>query len=387
MKSEWDIAIERATANNAPAVFSALSNFSYIENARSRLKEAKSKVIDNMEYYIGKTMESVRRVGGTAYLARDLEDARRRILEIIGERRKIILGKSSVAFEIGLRKFLKENGKDVWETDFGELLLQISDEEPSHIITVALHMTRERFAHNLHEKLDRNIDEKSTASEMADSVRNFLRNKFQEAEIGITGANAISADTGTVVLVENEGNIRMTTVKPPVHIVITGVDKIVPTMEDAFNEAMVQSAYAGSFPPTYINFTSGPSSTGDIEAEVIRPATGPKDLFVILLDNGRLNASSDPKMKEALMCIRCGRCYYSCPVYSILGKDWGKSPYSGPTGVMWNYITTGDSVPSHLCTHSGGCKVVCPMDINIPGILEYLKWKNISGMKSDSTEE
>ncbi len=170
----------------------------------------------------------------------------------------------------------------------------------------------------------------------------------------------------------------MTSVKPQVHIALTGVDKIVPTMEDAFMEVTVQSAYAGSYPPTYLNFTTGPSSTGDIEAEIIRPATGPKDFHLILLDNGRMEASRDPVMKASLRCIRCGRCYYACPVYGVLGKEWGKPPYSGPAGVMWNSIVTGNHSQAHLCTHSGGCREVCPMDIDIPRVMEYLKWKDTS---------
>ncbi|MBX8635111.1 MAG: lactate utilization protein [Thermoplasmata archaeon] len=377
MTGNWEVALERSTANNVPGVWNVLEKYPYIENTRKSLRAAKMKVIENMEVYLKQAMESVSRSGGKPHFARDAGEALQIVDGIIGSSKHIIMGKSSVAFEIGLRRHLAEAGRDVCETDFGEFLLQISEEEPSHIITVALHMTREAFGRSIHDKLQKSINENSSAPEMAAVVRSFLADKYQKAEIGITGANAVAADTGSVALVENEGNIRMTTVKPPIHIVVTGVDKIVPTMQDAFNEIMVQSAYAGSYPPTYINFTTGPSSTGDIESEIVRPATGPKEVHVVFIDNGRMEAARDPVLRQSLLCVRCGRCYFACPVYGILGKDWGKPPYSGPTGVMWHSVVTGDSSFAHLCTHSGGCMEVCPMDIDIPGVMEYLKWKDI----------
>ncbi len=355
-----------------------LRSFPYIDEARRELRAAKMKVIDNLEDYIRRTIESVEAAGGVAHLARDAEEARQTVRRIVGSGKTVIMGKSNVAYEVGIRKFLQDAGNDVWETDFGEYLLQISGEAPSHIITVALHMTKEAFGRNIHEFLDSSVSEKSSPQEMAAAVRAFLLRKYEIADIGITGANAVAADTGSVALVENEGNIRMTTVRPKVHISITGVDKIVPTLGDALKEVMVQAAYAGSYPPTYINVTTGPSSTGDIEAEIIRPATGPGEFHLVLVDNGRLRAGMNADLREALLCIRCGRCYYACPTYHIMGKDWGVPPYSGPAGVMWNSIVRNDAAPSHLCTHSGGCREVCPMDINIPRIMEYLKWSDMS---------
>ncbi len=170
----------------------------------------------------------------------------------------------------------------------------------------------------------------------------------------------------------------MVTVKPQVHIAITGVDKVVPTLPDALDEALVQAAYAGLYPPTYINVTAGPSSTADIEHKRVSPATGPKEFHLVLVDNGRFKASRDPELREALLCIRCGRCYFSCPTYRLLGRDWvgTKSPYNGPMGVMWNYITNGDPWPAFYCTHSGGCKQVCPMKINIPQVISHIRGRS-----------
>jgi L-lactate dehydrogenase complex protein LldG len=382
MNNEWKTAISRSTANNVPEVWRMLDKFPYIRKSGEELRAAKLKVLSNIDDYVKQTMDAVAAAGGVAHFARDAEEARRIVHQIVGKGKTVIMGKSNVTYEVGLRKWLQEKGNDVWETDFGEYLLQISNEAPSHIITVALHMTREVFGRNIHDFLDSSITEKSTPAEMAASVRAFLMKKYEIADIGITGANAVAADTGSVVLVENEGNIRMTTVKPQIHISVTGVDKIVPALPDALNEAMVQAAYAGSYPPTYINVTTGPSSTGDIEAEIIRPATGPREFHLVLVDNGRLKTSKDPELREALLCIRCGRCYYACPTYHILGREWGVPPYSGPAGVMWNSIVRDDPSPSHLCTHSGGCREVCPMGINIPRVMEYLKWSDITRQNS-----
>lgn len=383
MSSEWEEAIERSTRNNVPEVWRMLEEHPYLESTRVELRKAKLRVLDNLDEFIGKTMEAVTKSGGVAHLARDAAEARDIVDRIIGGREHIILSKSNVAYEAGIRQHLRDRGKDVWETDFGEYLLQIAEEEPSHIITVALHMTKEKFGRELHRNLDESINEDSTPAEMAAAVRRFLLGKYDTAEVGITGANAVAADTGSVALVENEGNIRMTSVRPQIHIAVTGIDKIVPTLGDAFKEVMIQAAYAGSYPPTYINVTTGPSSTGDIESQIIRPATGPREFHLVLIDNGRMKAAADRELREALLCIRCGRCYFACPTYRVMGKEWGKPPYSGPTGVMWNAIVRGDSSAAHMCTHSAGCREVCPMDINIPRVLEYIKYTDFKKMEED----
>ena len=229
------------------------------------------------------------------------------------------MAKSNVAHEIDIINTLEKTENSVSETDLGAYLIQLSGDESSHIVFPSLHMTREDIGRMLHKELGLQLSDQSSTEEIVAAVRQLLRKKYMEADIGISGANAISADTGSVILVENEGNIRIDTVLPPVHIIITGIDKIVPTLNDAMKEAMVQSAYAGLYPPTYVNITSGPSSTADIELKRVSPATGPKEVHVILLDNGRMEASRDEFMKEALLCIKCGRCYFACPVYRVKG--------------------------------------------------------------------
>jgi len=370
----WDIAIERTINNNVPRVYKILKDHPYILELAKALREAKMKVLSNLEEYIEQTLDAVKRTGGNAYFAQDANEAREIVGKIVGKGKIVVMGKSMVAYELGIRKYLTSLGNEVWETDLGEFLIQLSDEPPSHIIAPAIHMTKERVAKLLREKLGFDVSENSTHEELVQKVREFLRNKFLSANVGITGANAVAADTGSIVLVENEGNIRMSTVVPPVHISITGVEKIVPTLHDAIIEALVQAAFAGLYPPTYINITSGPSSTGDIEMKRVSPAHGPKEFHLILVDNGRIKASKDEILREALLCVRCGRCHLHCPVYRILDGSWGVPPYSGPMGAMWSYIIYNDPKPAMYCTHSGNCKDVCPMKINIPKVLEYIKY-------------
>ncbi len=374
----WDEAINRVLEPTIIKTKNILDTYKYLYDIADKLRKAKEEVLKNLEYYIDKTMKSVKTVGGTPYLARDSEEARKIIGELVGTNKKIVMGKSMVAYEVGIRQYLTNKGNEVWETDLGEFLIQLADEYPSHIIAPAIHMTKERAAQLLKEKIDPNIDKNKSPEDLVRSVRNFLRAKFLNADIGISGANVVAADTGAVLMIENEGNIRMTSILPPVHIVITGIEKIVPTLEYAFYEVMVQSAFGSLYPPTYVNLTAGPSSTADIEHNRVRPAQGPKEFYLILVDNGRSKAAKDPVLWEALLCIRCGRCYFHCPIYKTVGPSWGIPPYNGPTGVMWNAVIHGLNnknvgKTAMLCVHAGGCKESCPMKINIPEIIHYIK--------------
>ncbi|TRM77477.1 (Fe-S)-binding protein [Sulfolobus sp. B5] len=370
---DWDIAIKRGVEHNIPRVFKVLREHPYLEDLARKVREGKLEVLSNLDHYIDMTIKAVEKIGGKAYFAENAEQAREIVGKIVGSKKRIVLGKSMVAYEVGLRKYLQSLDNEVWETDLGELLIQFADEPPSHIIAPAVHMTRERIRELIKEKL--NIDPGDKHEDIVKVAREFLRQKFLTADIGITGANAVAADSGSIVLVENEGNIRMTSVVPPVHISITGVEKILPNLEYALYEALVQAAYAGLYPPTYINVTSSPSSTGDVEQKRVSPAHGPKEFHLVLVDNGRRKANEDNVLREALLCIRCGRCHFHCPVYRVLDGKWGDPPYSGPMGAMWSGVVYNDYKPSLMCTHAGNCREVCPMKINIPKVLEYLKHK------------
>ena len=374
MNYEWDVAVNRAILNNAPKVQRILDENPYIKDVAAELRKTKNVVLDNIDSYISRTEESVKRTGGHFHFAKNSEDAMKIVREILGENTKIVLSKSNVLYEIKLREILEKDGKDIWETDLGEYLVQINHDMPSHLVAPAIHLTKDKIGKLLNRNLDSSINENTSVEEMVSRVRKFLMEKYLGAEVGITGANAIAADTGSVLLIENEGNIRMDTVLPQVHIAITGIDKIVPTLKDAFNEVIVQASYAGYYPPAYINVTSGPSATGDIELQHVSPATGPREFHLIVLDNGRKEAI-DSDIRDSLLCIRCGRCYFSCPSYKLYGKEFGDSPYTGPTGIMWSAITMKKYDKSMLCMHSGGCREVCPMDIDIPRVIEKIKFR------------
>ena len=375
----WDEAIERVVSHGVPRVYEILQRHPYLEELARRLRKAKEEVIKNLDHYVEQTMKAVERNGGRAYLARDSKEAREVVGKIVGTGKKVVLGKSMVAYEVGLRKHLQSLGNEVWETDLGELLIQLLDEPPSHIIGPALHLTKERVARVFKEKLGADVDESTPHEKLVEVARKFLREKFLTADVGITGANAVAADTGSIVLIENEGNIRLSSSVPSVHISVTGIDKIVPTLEYAMIETLVQSAYAGLYPPTYVNLTSGPSSTADIEHKRVSPAHGPKEFHLVLVDNGRSEIAKDEKLWEGLLCIRCGRCHFHCPVYRALDGKFGVPPYSGPMGAMWSYFVYRDPKPAMLCTHSGNCKDVCPMKINIPRVLEEIKFRGSKG--------
>ncbi|WP_337861088.1 lactate utilization protein B [Ferroplasma sp.] len=376
MNYEWDVAVNKAILNNSPKVNKILEENPYIKDIADELRNVKNKVLDNIDEYIEKTEESVKKTGGHFHLAKNADEAMSMVKEIIKERTKIVVSKSNVLYEIKLRDEMEKEGKDIWETDLGEYLVQINKDMPSHMVAPAIHLTKDKIGKLLNEDLDKNINENSSAEDMVKSVRKFLMEKYLAAEVGITGANSVAADTGSVLLIENEGNIRMDTVLPEIHIAITGIDKIVPTLKDAFNEVIVQASYAGFYPPTYINVTSGPSATGDIELQRVSPATGPKEFHLIVLDNGRKEAINS-EIRDSLLCIRCGRCYFSCPSYKLYGKDFGDSPYTGPTGIMWSAVTMKKYDKAMLCMHSGGCKEVCPMKIDIPKVIEKIKFRYI----------
>nr|WP_245522000.1 lactate utilization protein B [Pyrobaculum neutrophilum] len=338
------------------------------------VRRAREEVVRNLDRYVEEFGRSVERVGGRFYLAETAEEARETAARIVGRGKVVVLGKNNVAIETGLRQRLEEEGNEVWETDLGEFLVQLSGGEPSHIIAPAIHMTREAAADLLRRRLGAAVPPEPAA--IAQRAREFLREKILKADVGITGANALAADTGAVVLVENEGNIRLVSTAPPVHIVYDGVEKIVPTLLHAFMAAAVQAAYAGLYPPTYINMSAGPSSTADVENQRVSPAQGPREFHVVLVDNGRRRAARDPVLWEALLCVRCGRCHFHCPVYRALGREFGVPPYTGPMGVMWTAVTRGlDAAGPHAlkCAHAGNCKEVCPMGIDIPKVIHEIR--------------
>ena len=357
-------------------VYDVLKRYPYIEDLAEEVSRIKRYSIENIDKLLRQAMESVGRVGGKAYYAETPEDARRIVGEIVGKGKIVIKGKSMISEEIGINEYLRKLGNEVWETDLGMLILQAGSDRPSHPVIPAIHLSKASVAEYLKRGAGVDVSEKMEINEIVRRVRIFLREKFVKANVGITGANAFAADTGATVTVENESNNRLSSALPEIHIVLASVDKIVSTLEDALKVAMVQAAYAGLYPPTYINVIAGPSSTADIEYERVYGAHGPREYHVIFIDNNRLRYSKDPLLSDMLRCIRCGRCLIECPVYQTIGPSWGSGAYNGPMGVVWLYITRGieEAGPlSMLCIHAGNCREVCPLHIDIPNMMQRIK--------------
>jgi L-lactate dehydrogenase complex protein LldG len=375
LDEEFQEALRRASTISQVRVEELLAERGELVELCREVAGIKRRSIDILEELVERAYRSLEAVRAKPYLAGDAEEARRIIGGLVGSGKLVVMAKSMAAAEVGLRGYLESLGNEVWETDLGELLVQLEGSKPMHTITPAVHMTRYKAIKLISEKLGVKL-EGDSVEEAVKAVREFLRGKIVRADVGISGANALAADTGAIVLVENESNIRLVTSTPPIHIALVPVDKIVPTLLDAVKVAIVQAAYTGLYPPTYISIIAGPSSTADIERVRVYGAQGPRELHVVLLDNGRLKALKDPTLKEQLRCIRCGRCQYECPVWVHTANKWGGPAYGGPMGLVWTAITV-DPVEagklSYLCLGCGRCDASCPVEIPLSTILRHLK--------------
>ena len=323
-----------------------------------------------MDYWTERAMDAVERAHGKAYYAKDEKEALERIKKIVGTNKTIVKAKSITSEELYLNNYLERWGNEVYETDLGEFIVQQMGTRPMHILAPAVNISREKVAEIFSRIAGKNISPE--IPKLVQFAKKFLRNKFFEADIGISGANAITADTGSIFLLENEGNIRFVTNAPPIHIVIVGIEKILPTFRDGSILTEVVSRYAGYSAPSYVSIISGPSKTGDIEKTVVYGAHGPEELHVIFLDNGRKEAAKDEIIREALRCVRCGVCMYECPIYAITTGYWGYI-YMGGIGIPWTaYVAGGffESAPlAFTCTTCNRCKAFCPMDIDTSKIV------------------
>lgn len=368
--------VRRASLSAEERVPGILESHPGLAEMAREVEAVKRRVTENLDRYIDLVMESLERAGARPYLAEGREEALSILEKIVGRGKLVVMSKSMVAEELGVREFLEGLDNEVWETDLGQLLVQLEGGRPMHTVAPAIHLTRKRAVRLVRERIDEALPPDAGVEQAVEAVRRFLRGKLARAQVGVSGANALAADTGAIVLVENEGNIRLVTGLPPVHVAIAGVDKIVPTLMDALKAAMVQAAYAGLYPPTYVNVITGPSSTADIEHTRVYGAQGPREVHVVLVDNGRRRAARHPLLREQLRCIRCGRCQFECPVWRHTANLWGGPAYGGPMGVAWTAITLGEEQAAelaHLCIGCARCEEACPVHIPITEIIRYLK--------------
>ncbi len=352
----------------------ALKAFPHVEEGRKILIEKKQEVLAHLDEMIEKFSAAARRMGVTVHMAETVRQGQEVVTELVGSKKLIVKGKSITSDELDLNDFLEETGNEVYETDLGEFIVQLLGGKPMHILAPAVNVPKERVAELFSELAGRELP--PDPAELTRFARDFLREKFLRADIGMSGANVITADTGSIFLIENEGNIRFATNAPPVHIAVVGLEKILPTLADGTLLVEVASRYAGYYAPSYVSIISGPSKTGDIEKVTIWGVHGPREVHVILLDNGRREVARDPVLRQMLSCIRCGACMYECAVYPIVSGYWGHT-YMGGIGIPWTALIAGGwevAAPmAYACTLCGRCREFCPMEINTPEIVEKLR--------------
>jgi L-lactate dehydrogenase complex protein LldF len=339
------------------------------QELRTQANALKKHTIDHLDYYLGQFEANVAAHGGKVVYCKDGTEVADFVLGLAKERHAglIVKSKSMTTEEIDLNERLEHHQLESVETDLGEYILQLAHQRPYHIVAPALHLTRydvgDLFARTL------GVANETVVEKQTLIARTVLRQKFLAADIGITGANFLVADSGAVVLVENEGNARLTTSAPKIHIAVAGIEKLIPRAQDlaVFLKLLGRSA-TGQALTVYTSFLSGPRRAGEID--------GPEEFYVVLLDNGRTKLLANREHRQSLYCIRCGACLNHCPVYRKIGGHSFPWVYSGPIGAIITPQFLGvahePGLPfaSSLC---GACAEVCPVKIDIPKILLDLR--------------
>jgi L-lactate dehydrogenase complex protein LldF len=339
--------------------------FTDVHLAREKAKNIKWKAIESLDKQLENFEMQISRRGAKVIWAETGEEALSEILKICQAKKcsTIVKSKSMVTEEIHLNRFLEQNGIESVETDLGEYIQQLDGEPPYHIVTPAMHKSKEDVARVFAHKLGTNPN--LTPTQLTLVAREKLREKYTEAQIGITGANFIIADIGGIAVTENEGNARLSTAFPKTHIVIVGIEKVLPSVTDlALFWPLLATYGTGQKVTVYNSIISGPRQVNEND--------GPTEMYVILLDNGRTNLLANEKSREALYCIRCGACLNACPVYKNIGGHTYGTTYSGPIGSVitphlrnmdeWKHL----SYASSLC---GNCTEVCAVKINLHELL------------------
>lgn len=343
------------------AVLYGKMQYSNLNLACKRAAMRKHRVIENLEDHLKDFEYHFTRNGGKVLWAQDVEEARKAVLEVLEKNyvRLVVKSKSMVTEEIGLTEFLEKNGIETIETDLGEYIVQLSNDKPYHIVTPIMHRSARDVAKIFHEKFG--LPENSTPEEITAFVRTTLREKFQKAQAGITGANFLVSGSGSVALTENEGNGILSMSMPPIHIVVTGIEKIIPSVEDLdLFWPLLATHGTGQQVTVYNSLVSGPRKRGE--------ADGPTQMYVVLIDNGRHNLLAQIPQRRALACIRCGACLNVCPVYRNIGGHTYNSVYSGPIGAVITPHLRGIEEYKHLSYASslcGKCTEACPVNIDL----------------------
>ncbi|GDY24523.1 iron-sulfur cluster-binding protein [Agarivorans sp. Toyoura001] len=335
----------------------------HAENIRQRCLSKLPQLLEQLE-------QNCQANGIQVHWAEDTRQAQQLIADLIQQAggKKVVKGKSMVTEEIELNHHLESLGIECVESDMGEYIVQLAEETPSHIIMPAIHKNKQQVADLFLEHI-KDFNYTLSVDKLIQTGREALRNKFKQADVGISGVNFAVAETGTLCLVENEGNGRMTTTVPPLHIAVTGIEKVVEHLSDVppLFSILTRSA-TGQHITTYFNMISGPRRSPERD--------GPQQVHLVLLDNGRSQAYADDVLRKTLQCIRCGACMNHCPVYTRVGGHAYGTTYPGPIGKIISPHLQGLEQTSDLVTASslcGACEEVCPVNIPIPSLLQRLR--------------
>ena len=363
-------ALKRATTTFVHLRREAITSMPDWEALRQRARRVKEHTINHLDYYLEQLVARVEGLGGKVYWARTGDDVNRYIIELARARgvKSVVKSKSMATEEIELNHALEAANVRPVETDLGEYIIQLASEKPSHIIAPAIHKTRQQIADLFAEKLGEGRP--NEVAEITAIARKTLRHEFLSAGMGITGANFAVAETGTIVLVENEGNIRLTTQVPKIHVAVVGIEKVIPRFDDlsVFLRLLPRSG-TGQKQTAYVSFLNGARQ---------RQAGSGFEFHLVLMDNGRTRILADEQMRESLYCIRCGACLNVCPVYQKIGGQAYGWIYPGPIGAvispqLQSLKQSGDlPFASSLC---GACRDACPVAINLPDMLLALRAK------------
>jgi L-lactate dehydrogenase complex protein LldF len=364
----------RGALRNATTIFGkkrreAAASLSNWEELRSQARTIKDEVLLHLDRYLETFVQNAEKRGAQVHWARDAAEANAIITRLTMERgaRNVVKSKSMTTEEIHLNAALERAGMQVVETDLGEYIIQLADETPSHIIAPAIHKSKRQIAELFTTELG--MAPTDDVAELTSTARVTLRERFATADVGISGVNFGIVETGTIVIIENEGNIRLTTSLPRTHIAVMGIEKLLPRLADVdvFFKLLPRSA-AGQALSTYQSFITGTKRNAGDE--------GPEELHIIVLDNGRSRMLAHPVTRQALACIRCGACLNSCPVYQQIGGHAYGSVYPGPIGSVITPQLMGMQKAAQLPYASslcGACREVCPVKIDIPRLLLHLR--------------
>lgn len=342
-----------------------LSRMINLDNTKKKAHTIKWKVMENLDKFLPEFESNFLKRGGKVIWANDAEEANREILNIIQKAgaKTVIKSKSMATEEIHLNEFLEKNNIESLESDLGEYIIQLLGQKPYHMVTPAMHLSLADIAKLFNEKFGTPLD--ITAEQLTQKARELLREKYLQADVGITGANFIIADTGSIAITENEGNARLTTSFPKIHIAVVGIEKVIPSITDLdVFWPMLSTHGTGQNLTVYNTILSGPRQPNETD--------GPEEMYVVLLDNGRTNLLAQKEQRQALYCIRCGACLNVCPVFQNIGGHTYDTTYGGPIGSIITPHMRGMQEFKHLSyasTLCGKCTEVCPVKIDIHKML------------------